>query len=124
MKIIIAGSRGIEDLKVVEAAMAVTGLVPTEVVSGGAQGVDELGERWALARLIPITVFRADWHKHGIAAGPIRNAIMATYADQAVICWDGQSRGSRDMANQMKRLGKSYYLFIIPKEPNENLPNH
>jgi predicted Rossmann fold nucleotide-binding protein DprA/Smf involved in DNA uptake len=47
MKIVIFGSRGIEDIGAVEKAMEACGMAAnvTEIVSGGARGVDRLGER-------------------------------------------------------------------------------
>lgn len=53
----------------------------SEVVSGGATGVDADGERWAALRKIPCKVFPADWAKHGRSAGMKRNRAMARYAD-------------------------------------------
>ena len=45
MKVIIAGSRGITDGRLVSAAVAASGFDITEVVSGTCHGVDQLGER-------------------------------------------------------------------------------
>ena len=47
MKVIIAGSRGVEDYALVEEAVKQSGFDITEVVSGTARGVDLLGEHWA-----------------------------------------------------------------------------
>ena len=51
-----------------------------EVVSGGARGADAFGESWARRRGLTVKQFPAEWHKHGNAAGPIRNEQMAKYA--------------------------------------------
>jgi hypothetical protein len=52
MKLVIFGSRGIEDMGAVENAMESCGTAAkvTEIVSGGARGVDRLGERYARQR--------------------------------------------------------------------------
>jgi len=50
MRVIVAGSRGIDDPNVVATAIAASGFHVTEVVSGTAHGVDQLGEAWALCR--------------------------------------------------------------------------
>ena len=122
MKLIIAGSR---DLALIdeEITAAVTSFIInnpkttidldspiqsylTEVVSGTARGIDKLGELWAKHRGIPVKRMPADWDKHGKAAGAIRNREMAVYADGALILWDGESRGSKNMYETMRGLGK------------------
>lgn len=87
----------------------------TEVVSGGAMGADSLGEAWANRRDKPITRFPADWNQHGKAAGPIRNAQMADYADCLLAVWDGTSRGTADMIEQMRKRGKP--VKVVTYEP-------
>lgn len=108
MKVIIAGSRNISGSMWVQRAVskaANQGIVPTEVVSGGARGVDLLGEAWAERNGIPIKRFLADWEHEGKAAGPIRNVEMANYADALVAIWDGQSRGTARMIKTARKMG-------------------
>lgn len=115
MKTIIAGSRDIIDYETVKAVIAeaqAAGFVITEVVSGRADGVDTLGERWAEENNIPIKKFPADW-SIGKSAGAVRNNKMAKYADQLILIYDGESRGSTHMlacavAKKMK-IFKSIY---------------
>lgn len=77
MRTIVAGSRDITDYAEVSQAIRASGLGITLVVSGGAPGVDRLGERWAFEHEIPIERFPADWNAYGRAAGAIRNEQMA-----------------------------------------------
>lgn len=117
MKVIIAGSRNIDDEKGVfrlldnyyEDAIEKK-ITITEVVSGGASGVDKIGENWALSKGIPVKKFLPDWSV-GKKAGPIRNAKMAEYGDVLVAIWDSNSRGTKNMIDCMKRLGKPVYTF-------------
>lgn len=51
------------------------------IISGGAQGADSLAERFARENDVQIEIFRADWKKHGRAAGPIRNKLIIEKAD-------------------------------------------
>ena len=109
LKVIIAGSRDIRDYSLVFSILEkIMSLTIEEVVSGCANGVDSLGERWAEENNIPVKHFPADWDKHGKAAGPIRNCQMAAYADAAVVIHNG-SRGSKHMIETMKKLGKPVY---------------
>lgn len=110
MKVIIAGSRNIDDYKLVVDTIQASGYSVTEVVSGCAVGPDRLGERWARANNIPVKEMPADWMKHGESAGPRRNRDMAEYADAAIIIWDGQSRGTRNMIENMIRRKKPYHI--------------
>ena len=61
MKTIVAGSRSIIDYKIVKRAIESCGFIITELVSGGANGVDKLGERYAYENSIPIVQFIPDW---------------------------------------------------------------
>jgi hypothetical protein len=69
-----------------------------EVVSGGATGIDSMGELWAGRNKKPCKRFEPQWEKYGPAAGPIRNSQMAAYAN-ALAIFDGGS-GSADMLMQ------------------------
>lgn len=59
--------------------------------------------------------FPADWKAHGKAAGPIRNKQMAEYADALLLIWDGESKGSASMKNEMLKLNKPVYEVIIKR---------
>lgn len=110
VKTIIAGSRGITEAWTVEMAVRQSMLDVSEVVSGGANGVDKLGEKWAADHDVPCRVFPADWDTHGKAAGPIRNSEMAEYAEALVAVWDGKSRGTKDMIDKAKKKNLLTYV--------------
>ena len=95
------------------AAVAESKFEITEVVSGGASGVDALGERYAKENGIPLRIFPADWAKHGNAAGPIRNKEMANYADALIALWDGLSRGTGSMVGYARLKNLKYYIKPI-----------
>ena len=82
----------------------------TEIVSGTAKGVDQLGEQLAEKLNLELTKFPANWSM-GRGAGHIRNADMAKYADIAIVYWDGHSKGSKNMIYQMKKLGKPCVVY-------------
>lgn len=130
MRLIIAGSRSIEDYELLKRVMIESNAKSkvTEVVSGGAKGVDRLGERWAREHKIKLTIMKAEWNKldvpgaiidvrpgeadgyYNSRAGIQRNEKMGDYADAAIILWDGKSTGSMHMLNYMKKLGKKVFL--------------
>lgn len=110
MKTIIAGSRSITDPKVVERAILESKFNITEVVSGGALGVDRIGEDWAWAKRLPVKVFPAKWEQHGKAAGHLRNAEMADYAEALIAVWDGRSRGTGNMIEEAAMRGLKVHI--------------
>lgn len=103
MKLIIAGGRDYHFTPADIAAL--DALLPevTEVVSGCASGADREGEEWAASHKIPIRKFPADWRNDGRAAGPIRNRLMAEYAD-AVILFPG-GKGTMNMHDEAHMRG-------------------
>jgi len=111
MKTIIAGSRNIHDYNLLLNAVAEANMVITEVVSGGAGGVDALGEKYARANGLALKVFPAAWGTHGRAAGPIRNAQMAEYADQLIAVWDGKSPGTKSMIDLARKNQLAVYVY-------------
>jgi len=110
VKTIIAGSRGITDIKIVEQAIKDSGFEITEVVCGMARGVDLLGKRWADSNDIPVAKFPANWEDFGRKAGYMRNAEMAAYAEALIAIWDGESRGTAHMIGKASSKGLKIYV--------------
>lgn len=120
MKVIIAGSRNLDPVLVVD-AMEHWDFGPiTEVVSGGARGIDMGGESWAKFNGIPVRVMAADWEHLGRGAGPNRNERMAAYADALCLIWDGKSRGSANMLS-MARKYKLDVMIYYPLDKDRPL---
>lgn len=115
MKTIVAGSRGITNIDLLNRAIRESNFKITEIVSGGADGVDSLGEQWALANEIPVKKFIPSWSIHGRAAGSMRNQVMAEYADALIAVWDGKSRGTADMIRRAKKEGLKVFVFDLSK---------
>lgn len=109
MKIIIAGGRSIDCLSIVHHACSSSEFEIKEVVSGGAKGIDALGEAYAYQNDIPIVRFLPDW-KLGKHAGKLRNIEMARYADGLIAVWDGMSPGTSHMIAYMTALNKKIYI--------------
>lgn len=92
------------------------------VVSGGANGVDKMAERWAKEQGLECRVFPAEWG-HGRAAGPIRNKLIVdhlmvnslTISDGFMIAMpkvnaDGSySRGTKNSIELAEKAGKRCY---------------
>jgi hypothetical protein len=109
--VIIAGSRGIRNKDVLERAIFASTFPVDEVVTGGARGVDQLAVVWAKLNDVPYRVMKADWNRHGKAAGAIRNVEMARHADALIAVWDGESRGTKHMIQHMEALDKPVFVW-------------
>lgn len=100
-KVIVAGSRDFNDYKLLEKKLIkfLHGKKPVDVqiVSGGANGADKLGEKFALEKGCDIKEFIPDWNLLGDSAGHLRNSEMSKYADACIVFWDGRSAGTKSM---------------------------
>lgn len=132
MKVIIAGTRTVEDYEFVVWVVNSCPFRPkiTEIVSGHGItrnergviiGVDGLGERYAREHDLPLTLFPADWQKYGRAAGPIRNEEMAKYSQGLIAIWDGQSRGTQDMIRRAQSHNFDPYIYVYTYKENVTL---
>lgn len=120
MKTIIAGPRWIEDRRILKRALdgCPWSHEITEVVSGGALGVDTLGEMYARAKGLPIKRFPAAWRgadgTYNIRAGYVRNQQMVEYADALLAVWDGLSKGTGDVLERAEKSGLTVFTYLIP----------
>lgn len=108
MKVIIAGSRGYRwsESMVERIDNLLRNQANVVIVSGGARGADEFGEKYAQYHSYRVERYPADWDRFGKSAGYRRNMQMAEAADAAIVIWDGKSPGSRHMIDIMKKAGK------------------
>jgi hypothetical protein len=111
VKVIIAGSRSIKGpLSLIHTAIKLSGYEVTEIVSGGAIGVDSLGEEFAILNAIKLTRFPVEgfeWRKNP-DAGKMRNVRMARYAEALIAIWDGRSAGTKHMI----QTARSHHLLV------------
>ena len=111
MKIAIVGSRGIT-----VSYEKLEELLPkdtTELVSGGARGVDTCAELYAARKGLPIKVFLPEYDKYGRSAPLKRNDQIVEYADAVYAFWDGASRGTVYTVKKCRALGKPVRVFKI-----------
>ena len=109
MRLIVAGTRTFSDIQLAESEIMKIATPEDTILSGGARGADEIGEKIARKYGMKIESYPADWSLYGRMAGPIRNEQMAKNADSCIVFWDGKSRGTRSMIE----LAKKYHLNLI-----------
>lgn len=112
-RVAIVGSRDWPD---VEAVRRYVDSLPKEtiIVSGGAPGVDTIAADAAEARGLPVVVFRADWDRHGKAAGFLRNRQIVDYAHRVVAFRHKMSRGTGHTIQLARAAGKPCRVFDTP----------
>ncbi len=110
MKVVVAGSRTIDDALIVESAISLSGWQITELVTGMARGVDRAAKDYAVKYDIPTKEFPV--RSSNAQVYHIRNHEMAQYADALILIWDGKSPGSRSMKQAMVRQGKPIHEVI------------
>lgn len=118
MKTIIAGSRRITDYEIIKESIKESPYSISEIVSGGARGVDKLGEKWAWENNIPIRQFPAEWN-NGKKAGFLKNAEMGDYADTLIAIWDGKSNGTKHMIDYATKKCLNVFVKIIEFKTSE-----
>lgn len=101
MRLAVVGSRDIVDADVSK-------YIPdgvTEIVSGGASGVDALAAAYARDKGLKLTEFLPQYNKFGRAAPLRRNEQIVRYADEVLALWDGISSGTRFVIEYCRRTG-------------------
>ena len=109
MKLAIIGSRR---LKQIDIENYVSHEV-SEIVSGGARGIDTLAKDFALKKSINYTEFLPKYNLYGRGAPIERNREIARYADEALAFWDGKSKGTAYTIRFFRELGKKVTVIKI-----------
>lgn len=84
----------------------------TEIISGGALGVDHSARAWALAHQVPITEFLPDYARFSRGAPLVRNITIIQNADLVLAFWDGRSHGTRFVIRKCRELGVPCKVFL------------
>lgn len=84
----------------------------TEIVSGGADGIDSCVRAYAKQNGIKLTEFLPDYNRYPGKVAPLkRNIQIIEYADVVYAFWDGRSRGTWYVVNNCKKMGKEVHVF-------------
>lgn len=91
----------------------------TEIVSGGARGIDSDARAYAHSNGIPLKEFLPDYESYGRTAPLKRNLLIIDYADLVLAFWDGQSHGTKYVIDNCRKQGVPVKVFV-PKKHREN----
>ncbi|MFA5562224.1 MAG: SLOG family protein [Eubacteriales bacterium] len=84
----------------------------TEIVSGGARGIDSCAAAYARRHHLKLTVFLPDYQQFGRPAPLRRNLQIIEYADVVLAFWDGHSAGTRHVIEHCRQSGKPVRVFL------------
>lgn len=112
MVLLIAGSRSITDFDISPYIPEDTHLI----VSGGANGIDKLAEKYADKKRISKLILQPQYELYGRAAPLKRNDLMVNVCNRVLIFWDGKSKGTKHTIDYAKKLGKPVDIVNVSKE--------
>lgn len=87
----------------------------TEIISGGAIGIDLCAKRFAMERNIKLTEFLPDYKRYGKCAPLKRNEQIVNHAEKVLAFWDGKSRGTKYTIDYAKKQGIDVQV-VLTKE--------
>ena len=87
----------------------------TEIVSGGAKGIDNCAGTYALKNEIKLTEFFPEYDTYGRSAPLKRNIAIIENADLVLAFWDGASYGTKYVIENCSRLGVPVKIFMLNK---------
>ena len=109
MKVAIIGSRAINIIDLNKYLPDGT----SEIISGGAKGVDSCAKLYAKQIGIPYTEYLPQYEKYGRSAPLRRNDKIIDAADMVLAFWDGKSRGTKYVIDKCNYFKKAINVIII-----------
>ena len=129
MKLGIIGSRTLNQKNVknvISQVVAKSKANITEIVTGGANGVDAIAELFAKENQLKCSVFLPQYKTYGKRAPLIRNNVILENSDAVLAIWDGESKGTLYTINRAKKLGLKVMIVNLDpiKKYNDNIWNN
>lgn len=113
MRLIVAGSRGwTDDKRIHDALYEYCQLnFVTEIITGGAHGVDTIAHKWAVDNGFATFVIRPDYDKYGKRAPLVRNDEMAKRGDALIAFQLDRSTGTAHMISCATKRGLQVKIY-------------
>ena len=109
MKVAVIGSRNIEPENLGDYLPKEV----SEIVSGGAKGVDSKARDYAVEHNIKLTEFLPEYNKYKRGAPLKRNIQICEYADRVLAFWDGKSRGTKFVIDYCKNNNIPIEIIVV-----------
>lgn len=111
MRVAVIGSRG---LQVNDLGKYLPDEV-TEIISGGARGVDTSAREYAMEHGLKLTEYLPEYNKYGRGAPLKRNITIIENADLVLAFWDGSSRGTKYVIENCKKRNIPLKIYVPVK---------
>lgn len=85
----------------------------TEIVSGGAKGIDSAAREYAQNNGLRLTEFLPEYNRYGRAAPLKRNIQIIEYADFVLAFWDGESSGTKNVIDSCKKQNIPHAVIVL-----------
>lgn len=108
MKVAVVGSRNIK----IDNLCCYLPDNTTEIISGGAKGVDTYAREYAVENEIKFTEILPEYNRYGRAAPLKRNNLIVDMADIVIAFWDGKSKGTKYVIDYCKKKNKPVEVHI------------
>ena len=112
MKVAVIGSRGL----CVEHLEDYLPKDTTEIISGGARGVDASAKEYAQRHGLKLTEYLPEYTRYGRAAPLKRNITIIENADLVLAFWDGTSRGTKYVIDNCKKRKIPVRVYVLDKQ--------
>lgn len=90
------------------------------MIEGAAKGIDTIAKEYAQENDWKVEEYPAEWDKYGKSAGYIRNELMVKAADEVLILWDGESKGTKHDIDLCEKYNKPYKVLIYNDKVKES----
>jgi hypothetical protein len=112
MKVAVIGSRNAEP-ETYELILKQLPAGCSEIVSGGANGVDLLAKKAAKELGLKYTCCRPNYKKYGRVAPLVRNSDIVDRADCVIAFWNGYSKGTRQALVCCIKRRKPFRIYLL-----------
>ena len=109
MRIAVIGSRNLEIQNLEDYLPPET----TEIISGGAKGIDRCARIYALKHNIRLTEYLPEYNRYGRSAPLKRNLQIIQNADLVLAFWDGKSKGTAFVIQQCRKTGIPLQIITL-----------
>lgn len=108
MKVGVVGSRGL----IIEDMHKYIPKDTTEIVSGGASGVDTCAKNYAIRHKLLMTEFLPEYDKYAKYAPLRRNIKIIEHSDLVIAFWDGKSRGTKHVIDNCIKMDIDIKVYL------------
>lgn len=112
MRVAVIGSRGLQVRSLGEYLPKET----TEIISGGAKGIDACAREYALRHGLKLTEYLPEYSRYGRGAPLKRNITIIENADLVLAFWDGSSKGTKYVIENCKKRNIPVQVYLIASE--------